>query len=104
MHPNKSPLHLTLAPLLSPPPPRPAASALQHLMDEGSQLDEIYAVCDECVSLGHRLGASEWLPPPRACGLFRVFEAAPGPAPLRWQLRAAASFGGASAGRGVQSV
>ena len=29
-------------------------------MDEGSELEEIYAVCDECVDLGQRLGAGEW--------------------------------------------
>lgn len=38
-------------------------------MDEGSQLEEIYATCDECTQLGVQLGSSELLaqaarPPP----------------------------------------
>lgn len=46
-----------------PQPPSPAlwhaATALQHLMDEGSHLEEIYATCDECTQLGVQLGSSE---------------------------------------------
>lgn len=30
-------------------------------MDEGSELEEIYAVCDECAALGQRVGAGEWM-------------------------------------------
>ncbi|KAL4857574.1 5'-3' exoribonuclease 2 [Chlorella vulgaris] len=32
-----------------------AATALRHLMDEGSELDEIYATCDTCLGLGQQL-------------------------------------------------
>ena len=33
-----------------------APTALRHLMDEGSPLAEIYAVCEDCNSLGRQLG------------------------------------------------
>ncbi|EFN50853.1 hypothetical protein CHLNCDRAFT_141768 [Chlorella variabilis] len=34
-----------------------AATALRHLMDEGSELEEIYATCDTCGQLGQQLGS-----------------------------------------------
>ena len=53
---------LTLTvPALPCPPALNAATALQHLMDEGSELEEIYAVCEECAALGQRVGAGEWM-------------------------------------------
>lgn len=36
---------------------RHAASALRHLMDPGSPVEEIYTVCEECSRLGQRISA-----------------------------------------------